>query len=497
MQNQSISLTQEQRLQMILAPQLRQSLELLQAPILDLQQVIRAEAEKNPTLEVIDGVETEPLEVEPRVQRDREDAMNGEPAPDAAGDGGDAETADDAAETLDFSRELDLLARMDKEESRYYFQQVTPEEEERRQYHYDSITQPVSLQEHLLAQLGLSTIDDADRKIGELIIGSLDDRGYLSIAPQDLAESAGCNVSQVKRVLQVIQQFDPPGIAAADLRECLLLQLQQMGRQRRIEARIVDKHLDLLAAHKFKALARRLKVSVDNVKEAAQFIATLHPRPGDLLNDHRSPIVVPEVVVRRKDDGYTVELIDEYLPKLRISRRYEQLLRDAQTPPDVKKYIAERIRSANYMIGSIGQRQRTLQRIAQEIVNVQTPFFDQGLRGLRPLTMAQIAEKVGVHETTISRAVSGKYARTPRGVLELKYFFTTGVKMQDGAAVSNKYIQDRIVELVNQEDPQRPLSDQEIVGRLQADGYRVSRRTVNKYRGILKIPPSHLRRSER
>ncbi len=497
MQNQSISLTQEQRLQMILAPQLRQSLELLQAPILDLQHLIRAEAEQNPTLEVVEGLKTEPLEVEPNVQRDREEAMATDPAPDAASAGEADGAAGEPTETLDFSRELDLLSRMDKEESRYYFQQVTPEQQERRQYHYDSITQPVSLQEHLMSQLGFSALDTVAREIGELIIGSLDDRGYLITSPAELAESTGYGISQIKRVLQVVQQFDPPGIAAADLRECLLLQLQSMGRQRRLEYRIVDKYLDLLAAHKFKDMARRLDVPVEKVQAAAQFIATLHPRPGDLYNDNRSPVVVPEVVVRRDENGYVVELLDEYLPKLRISPRYERLLRDEHTAPDVKKYIAERIRSANYMIGSIGQRQSTLQRIAQEIVNIQTPFFDEGLSGLRPLTMARIAGKVGVHETTISRAVSGKYARTPRGVLELKYFFTTGIKMKGGADVSNKYIQDRIAELVNNEDPRHPLSDQELVGCLQSSGYHVSRRTVNKYRTILKIPPSHLRRTER
>ncbi len=497
MQNQSISLTQEQRLQMILAPQLRQSLELLQAPILELQHLIRVEAEQNPTLEVIDVVPTEPLEVEPNVQRDREDAMTTDPPPDTGREGETDTAASDQVEALDFSRELDLLSRMDKDESRYYFQNVTPEDEERRQYHYDSITQPVSLQEHLMSQLGFSELDAVDREIGELIIGSIDDRGYLVASPAELAQNAGYGVSQVKRVLHVVQEFDPPGIAAADLRECLLLQLQRMGRQRRLEYRIIDKHLDLLAAHKFKEIARRLDAPVEKVHAAAQFIATLHPRPGDLLNDTRSPVVVPEVVVRRDGDVYVVDLNDENLPRLRISGRYERLLRDESTAPEVKKYIAERIRAANYMIGSIGQRQRTLRRIAQEIVRVQTPFFDEGLSGLRPLTMARIAEEVGVHETTISRAVSGKYARTPRGVFELKYFFTTGVKMSGGTDVSNKYIQDQIAELVSNEDPERPLSDQDIVGRLQQAGYRVSRRTVNKYRMILKIPPSHLRRTGR
>ncbi len=498
MQNQSISLTQEQRLQMILAPQLRQSLELLQAPVLELQHLIRAEAERNPTLEVVDPTRTEPLEVEPNVQRDQEDAVTSGSTPGPDGD----ERADPAAAgelaEQDYSHELDLLSRLDKEESRYYFQNVTPEEKERRQFRYDSITQSISLQEHLMAQLGFSELDGADREIGELIIGSIDDRGYLATSPEELAESAGSSEQQIQRVLRVIRDFDPPGIAAADLRECLLLQLQQMGRQRKIEYRIVDKHLDLLAAHKFKDMARRLGVREENVREAAQFIATLHPRPGEMYNDTSSPLIVPEVVVRRDGEkGYIVELNDEHLPQLRISSRYERLLRAETTAPEVKKYIAERIRAANFMIGSIGQRQSTLRRIAEEIVRVQSPFFDEGLSGLKPLTMAQVAEKVGVHETTISRAVSGKYARTPRGVFELKYFFSTGLKTKHGIDVSNKYVQDRIAELVRHEDPAHPLSDQEIVARLQNSGYSVSRRTVNKYRMILKIPPSHLRRTGR
>ncbi len=483
---------------MILAPQLRQSLELLQAPVLELQHLIRAEAERNPMLEVVDPTETEPLEVEPNVQRDQENALTtGTTAEPDGEDQAEPAAAVDPAEQ-DFSHELDLLSRLDKEESRYFFQNVTPEEDERRQFRFDSITQSISLQEHLMAQLAFSELEIPEREIGELIIGSIDDRGYLATSPEELADNAGYPAEQVQRVLQVIQAFDPPGIAAADLRECLLLQLQQMERQRNIEYRIVDKHLDLLAAHKFKEMARRLGVTEETVREAAQFIATLHPRPGEMYNDTSSPLIVPEVVVRHDNgNAYVVELNDDHLPQLRISSRYERLLRAETTAPEVKKYIAERIRAANFIIGSIGQRQSTLRRIAEEIVRVQSPFFEEGLSGLKPLTMAQVAEKVGVHETTISRAVSGKYARTPRGVFELKYFFSTGLKTKDGADVSNKYVQDRIIELVRQEDPAHPFSDQEIVARLQEAGYSVSRRTVNKYRMILKIPPSHLRRTGR
>lgn len=482
---------------MILAPQLRQSLELLQAPILELQTLIRAEADQNPTLEVIDTVPTEPLEVEPSVQRDRESSRDNGPEPDGE-QAGPTSDSDPAPETeQDFSKELDILSRLDREETSYYFQHTSTEEDERRQYRYDSIIQPVSLQAHLMEQLGLSELSAEEQQVGELIVGSIDERGYLVSAPSDLADSAGYNFTEVRKLLNLIQAFDPPGIGATDLRECLLLQLQRMGKESGLEHRIVDQHLNLLAEHKFNQIARRLEVSREQVQEAAQFIATLHPRPGDMFSGGTSQMVVPEITVRCRDGIYIVELNDEHLPKLRISRRYENMLRDENTPVEVKRYIAERIRSANFMISSIGQRQSTLQRIAQEIVRVQTPFFDNGLSGLRPLTMARVAETVGVHETTISRAVAGKFARTPRGVLELKFFFTTAVKKSGGDAVSNKYIQDRIAGMVRDEDSAHPLSDQDLVDRLRENGYRVSRRTVNKYRSILKIPPSHLRRSGR
>ncbi len=481
---------------MVMAPQLRQSLELLQAPVMELQSLIRAEVERNPTLEVIETVPTEPLEIEPNVQRDLEKAAADAPSADAEPADSKLE-AGDGPEALDFSHEIDLLARMDTDESRYYFQNSSPESEERRQYRYDSITQSVSLQEHLMAQLGMSGLSAKDRELGELVVGSIDERGYLVTAPQELADSAGTTLERVRKVLRVVHEFEPAGIGAVDLRECLLLQLRRMDRHGRLEGRIVADHLDALAAHKFNEIARRLNVAVEKIQAAAQLIATLHPRPGDLYSVDRSPMVVPEIIVRREGDRYVVELSDEHLPRLRISRRYERLLRDENTAADVKKYIAERIRSASFMIASIGQRQSTLRRIAEEIVRVQTPFFDEGLSGLRPLTMAQVAEAVGVHETTISRAVSAKYARTPRGVLELKYFFTTAVKMSGGGDVSNKFVQDRIADLVNAEDTDQPLSDQELVARLQAEGYRVSRRTVNKYRTLLRIPPSHLRRTGR
>ncbi len=477
-------------MQMILAPQLRQSLELLQAPVMELQKLIRAEAELNPTLEVSDAAPSEPLEVEPSVQRDSESALNAE-TPDT-GANNESEPAE-----MDFSRELDILSRMDREESRYYFQHISPEQEERRQYRYDSITQSVSLQGVLMEQLRLSELNAEDCQIGELIIGSINEHGYLVSDLSELAESAGYGEAKLRLLLDVVRTFDPPGIGARDLRECLLLQLKRMNRQRRLEYRIVENHLDLLAAHKFQRMARLLRVSEKKVRAASRFIATLHPRPGDLYGANSSPAVVPEIVVSRRGNGYAVELIDEYIPRLRISRRYEELLRDGETSPEAKKYIAERIRAANYMINSISQRQSTLRRIAEEIVRVQAPFFEKGTSGLKPLTMAQVAETVGVHETTISRAASGKYARTPRGVFELKYFFTTGIKKSGGETVSNRYIQEQIAEMVRRENKTHPLSDLAIVARLQQQGYRVSRRTVNKYRTLLKIPPSNLRRTGR
>lgn len=473
-----MSLSQEQRLQMVLAPQLRQSLELLQVPTLELRALVRAELEKNPTLE-------EPPENTTPIEDD-------EDSPGHAG-------ADDP-KALDFRKEFDALARLDDEWRDYFFQEennrvFTAEAAERRQFFFDSIAQPESLQVHLINQLRLTDLDEESRAIGELIIGSINDDGYLTASIEEIAGSINADPGLFRTVLDVIQDLDPTGVGARDLRECLLIQLRRLDKSESLPAEIVRQHLELLAARKFQEIAKILKTTPEDVQKAADFIATLTPRPGSAYSGNSSAYIAPDVQIRKINGQYVVILNDEQIPHIRISRQYRSMMNDESSTPELRDYVQEKVRAGTFLIKSIQQRQQTIFNIATEIVKVQEEFLDHGVSHLKPLTMAQVAEAVGLHETTISRAVAGKHMRTPVGLFEMKYFFTPAIKTADGGSVSNKTVIDMIAGMVGGEDPKAPLSDQELMDQLKAKGIDVARRTVAKYRMALKIPPSHRRKT--
>jgi len=470
-----LSQTQQQRLQMVLAPQLRQSLELLQVPVLELQAMVQKEIQENPTLEEKLQAE-DPVEIEP---------SNGE--------------EENPAE-LEFKEEYEILSRLDDEWKDYFRQSQTTyqhsaADEARREFFLNSISQTVSLQEHLLNQLSLAELEDGDRRIGEMLVGSINDDGYLTTTLAEMSSTTGYTIAEIDAVLKVIQDFDPVGIGAADLRSCLLLQLARLGKADSPLANMVTDHLPLLGARKYPDIARAMKLSVEDVQDMARFVATLEPRPGRMFNTEAASYVLPEVTIQKLRDEYVVFVSDKYLPHLRISRHYRKLMKDPSTPPDVKEYILKKIQSGSFLIKSIHQRQQTIHRIATEIVNAQRAFFDEGLKRLKPLTMAAVADKLGIHETTVSRAVANKYAQTPQGTFELKYFFTPGYNRADGEAVSNATIKDALAQMVAQEKSQHPLSDQAIVEKLKEQGIKVARRTIAKYRDQLHILPSHLRKS--
>jgi RNA polymerase sigma-54 factor len=464
---------------MILAPQLRQSLEMLQLPMLELRAVIQQEMERNPTIEDV----TDPHEVSVDAEQP------------AAG------TVEQEDRPLDFDKEFEALTKLDEEWRDYFLQGMenapsAEDDEERRQFLLDSVRQPVSLQDHLLEQLALTELAPEDKQFAETLVGHINDDGYFAGNLEELAAQMGCNPHRLHDILDVIQEFHPTGVGARDLRECLLLQLDALGQspQVRLAWTIVERHLETLGGHKYKVLARAVNATPEEVQEAEKFIRSLDPRPGRLFAPELAEYVVPEVVVRKVGGRYVVLVDDDQLPHIRISNHYRQLLQDASTSAEVKTYIRERIRAGAFLIKSIHQRQRTIHRIATEIVNAQQEFLDRGIAHLRPMTMAEVAARVGVHETTVSRTVANKYMSTPKGVFEMKFFFTPGLRMADGTSVSNKTVQDRIARLVAEEPPADPLSDQAIQARLQAGGIHVARRTVAKYRLILKIPPSHQRR---
>ena len=453
-------------MQQVLAPQLQQSLQILQAPTLELKNIVQQELQTNPVLEEEIGA----FASEERTKDDRE-----------------------------FEEEFERLARLDEEWRDYMAQNVSyssrnPEDEERRQFFFDSIASQETLQQHLLEQLNTAEVSKSQREAAELIVGNIDELGFLQSSLEEMAQNTTHSVQELQRMLDLVQTFHPVGVGARDLKDCLLIQLRRLGKQDSLEYHIVNEFLEDLGRRRFPEVARRLGVSVEQVQRAANFISTLDPKPGQIFSPDPNSYVLPDVSVDKIDDGYSVTLNGDQIPHLRISKTYKDLMTQGTNGADVRDYIREKIRSGKFLIKSIHQRQQTILNIATEIVKRQHEFLESGTAFLKPMTMVQIAEAVGVHETTVSRAISGKYMATPQGVFEMKYFFTPGYQTVDGAALSNTSVKEAIADLVRNEQPRNPLSDKEIVEILSDRGIPIARRTVAKYRAELNILPSNLRK---
>ena len=478
-------LRQKQTQSQVLAPQLRQSLKILQVAALDLRSVIQEELENNPTLEEMspEGVSLD-------------EAQNDNPE-EAPGDGSD----DSSPEALDFSKEFEVLAKLDDDWRDHLAQVggVTPpstEDTERRQHMFDSLVSETSLQEHLLRQIELDDIPAAVLRATEHLIGSLDDRGFLTQSASDIALQTGLPLDAVQTAIKLLQACEPAGIGAASLQECLLLQLANQGRGTSLTARIIRDHFVLLTRRRIPEIARKTGASLDDVQAAIEEIGSLDPAPGRRFAEDQNRVVVPDVTVERdgEDEEWRITLNQDYIPHLRISNTYKEMIARGTLSRQERDYLRERMRSGKFIINSIEQRQQTIERITREILRVQAEFFAHGVAKLRPLTMTQVAEVVGVHETTVSRAIANKYIRTPHGVFDFKFFFTPGYQGQDGDAVSNTSVKEMIADLVAAEDRAHPLSDQELVAKLGERGIKIARRTVAKYREELGLLPSNLRR---
>jgi RNA polymerase sigma-54 factor len=453
-------------MQQVLAPQLQQSLHILQAAALELQNIVQQELQTNPVLEE---------------ESDTFDSEEG--------------SKDDG----DFQEEFERLAKLDEEWRDYMAQNVSyssrnPEDEERRQFFFDSIATQETLQHHLWEQLNTADVSKSQREAAELIIGNLDDLGFLQGSLEEISQNTRHPLEELEEMLGLIQTFHPVGVGARDLRECLLIQLRRLGKEQSLEYQIVDEHLEDLGRKRLPELARRLGFSVEQVQKAANFISTLDPKPGQVFTSDPNNYVLPDVSVDKVGEDFTVSLNSDQIPHLRISKTYKDLMTQGANGTDVRDYIREKIRSGKFLIKSIHQRQQTILNIANEIVKRQNEFLEHGSALLKPMTMVQIAEAVGVHETTVSRAISGKYMATPQGVFEMKYFFTPGYRTTAGAALSNTSVKEAISDLVRNEDARNPLSDKEIVEILSDRGIPIARRTVAKYRAELNILPSNLRK---
>src|SRR6201995_1605938 len=464
--------SQNLSLQQVLAPQLQQSLLILQAPLLEMRNLVQQEMETNLVLEELAN------EVEEQQKSEEKNPTS----------------SDD-----DFKAEFDQLAKLDEEWRDYMAQSSSysgrsQEAEDKRQFFFDSIATQETLQQHLMGQLNQTALSGDDRKTAELIIGNIDDNGFLQSDTDEMSLNTGIAKDDFEHMLTLIQSFYPPGVGARDLRECLLIQLKREGKGNSLEYKMISDHMADLGKRRFPEIARRMGISVEQVQKCANNIAQLDPRPGQIFAAAPQNYVLPDVTVEKIDGEYQVILNGEQIPHLRISNTYKDIMSQDGNGSEVKDYIRDKIRSGKFLIKSIHQRQQTISNIAHEIVKRQREFLDHGTAHLKPMTMVQIADIVGVHETTVSRAISGKYMATPQGVFEMKYFFTPGYQTATGEAMSNTSVKETILDLVKNEGGNAPLSDKESVEILSQRGIPIARRTVAKYRTELNILPSNMRR---
>ena len=472
--------TPQMRQEMKLAPRMLQALRFLQVPWPELRELVRAELESNPVLEEKLG--------------DGEAALPAsEPLAATASDEVDQEND---FEPDDFGREIDTLEQMLEPRPLAGAPGTpapSPEAEEKRQFFLDSITAPPSLHAHLEEQLNESGLDEAQKQAGAYVIGNVDDNGWLAADVAEIARDSGASEAAVRAALAVVQEFDPPGVAACDLKECLLIQLRRAGHgDGSPAARLVAEHLEELGSQTAAQLAQATGLDEPAVAAALKAIAALDPKPGLKFSAPPAVYVTPEVDIRKTAAGtYVVEPVRDALPRLRISAEYEAMLEDPETAAEAKKYLVEKIRAGRFVVDSLHQRRTTIRRIAEEIAAAQGDFFEHGISKLKPMTMGA---KLGVHETTVGRAVAGKYARTPQGVFELRFFFTGGLKTADGGSISTEAVKEAVAKIIAREDLRKPLSDQAIAEKLNGQGLKVARRTVAKYREELGLPPAHKRK---
>jgi RNA polymerase sigma-54 factor len=473
-----LSLRQSQRV--VMTPLLQQAIQLLQLSTLELQEVVQKELLENPLLEEV-PTETENAEAPAATATPDAPAPTPvEPAPIEPSPSSERQTDD-----LPF----DLTAVMfDDHEERSLVAQ-----EDREELPFENIVRSVSsLTDHLDEQLRFTIEDPLHRRIGSEIIGNLDEDGYLRAELSEIAERCQTTLDQVEKVLALVQAFDPPGVAARSIQECLLIQLKTDPNPDPVSVEIVEQHFDELSRRRYPDIARALKLPLDRIMESVEEIMGLEPKPGRRFGGSDSRYIVPDVVVHKMGSEYVVVLNEDGIPRLRVNSLYRSLLRSSGD--DARAYVEQKLRSAVWLIKSVDQRQRTLRKVTQSIVKFQRDFLDKGLPCLRPLSLRDVGEDIGMHESTISRVTTNKYVETPQGLFELKFFFHSGIASGDGEMVSSVSVKKMIQDLLANEDPAKPLSDQEVAQILKGRGLTIARRTVAKYREELGILPSHQRR---
>jgi RNA polymerase sigma-54 factor len=480
----AIELKQQPKLtqQLVITPQLQQAIRLLQLTRLELVDMLSQEMKENPLLEEAD--EAREYADEPTTE-----TTEAEKSPPAA----EEHTAEVKGEGEGVS-EFDWDSYLDNYNLAPVSRQADDDGEERPSFE-NFLARRTTLSDHLLWQLQLSRFSEEEQKVGSWIIGNLDEDGYLKMTLEDICQETRVPVDLAEGVLKRIQQFDPVGVGARDLRECLLIQLEQMSPRDPLAEKIVSEHLSFLKNRNYSIIAKRLGVSTERVTRAAFIISKLEPKPGRAFGGEVVQEIIPDVYIYKLEGEYVVHLNDDGIPKLRVNSFYRSILSESRSGFEGdRKYIQEKLRSALWLIRSIHQRQRTIYKVAQSIVKFQKEFLDKGIQFLKPLVLRDVAEDIQMHESTISRVTHNKYAHTPQGIYELKFFFNTGITSTQGDSMASESVKNLLREIIAKEDPRKPYSDEKLVEILRGMNIHIARRTISKYREMMKILSSNERR---
>ncbi len=474
---------------LLMTPQLRHAIELLQLGRLEYLEAIEKELLENPLLEEVKEENTSSIsELQPS-STDGEASQNESSAPGSESGEAEPPPPDSKEPAVDWEDYLENFTD--------YRGSATPKgmiDHDNRPTSEASSGKDETLTEHLLVQLRDADFSHHEKRIMLHIIGNLDRNGYLCASNEEIAEECSCTVMDVEHALDGLRSLDPPGVGARDLKECLVIQLESQGKTSCLETKIVLNHLDKLEKRRFDLIAKAEQVAVEEVYKAVSAIQQLEPRPGRTFSDEATRYIVPDIYVHKFGNEYVITLNEDGLPKLRVSPYYLELLRNEGNENDPNKtYLSDRLKAASWLIRSIHQRQQTMYRVTESIVKFQRAFLDHGISKLKPLVLKDVADDIGMHESTVSRVTTNKYVHTPQGVYELKYFFTTGIKTSEGD-LSSSFIKEKIKSIISVESPEDPISDQGIVEKLQAGGITIARRTVAKYRENLGIASSSRRK---
>jgi len=472
----ALELQQQLRLtqQLIMTPQLQMAIKLLQLSRLELMEMIFQEMEENPTIDEVADISTgDPDDEKPEIE--------------SSADVKEVTIEDNLQHEIDWNNYIDEYNTSGN---------ISYEPEERDTPQYETfIAKSKSLDEHILWQLLMLFPSKQEEAIGSIIVGNLDDNGFLTTTIEDIAESSGYSIEQVEEVLELMQTFDPVGVCARNLEECLLIQAKNLGLKNTIVTDIISNHLTHLQNKNYNAICRALKKDLKDIIMAAEVIRSLEPRPCHQFNSDESQYISPDIFVYKEGDEFVIVQNDDGMPRLKVSPFYRDALRqDSHVTGQAKNYIQDKLRSATWLIKSIHQRQRTIYRVMESIVQFQREFFEKGIAYLKPMVLRDVAEDIDMHESTISRVTTNKYVHTPQGIFELKYFFNSSIKRVYGEAIASATVKERIRQIIQNEDKRKPFSDDKIAQILKQSNIEIARRTVAKYREMLGVLPSSKRK---